>query len=85
MAAIYTHRLTRHEAAMFVHPNPDIRRWWRGRFLEKVSEEAAAIGANAVWCVRLDTSTIGRGHARRGMAIAEVFAYGTALRVEPNQ
>ena len=51
----------------------------------RMIEEAAAVGANAVWCVRLETSTIGRGHARRGLAIAEVFAYGTALRVEPNQ
>jgi uncharacterized protein YbjQ (UPF0145 family) len=50
----------------------------------RMVEEAAALGANAVWCVRLETSTIGRGHARRGLAIAEVFAYGTALRVESN-
>ncbi len=56
----------------------------RREALLRMTEEAAAVGANAVWCVRLETSTIGRGNARRGMAIAEVFAYGTALRVEPN-
>lgn len=44
--------------------------------------EADSMGANAVFCIRMETSTVGRGSAKKGLAMAEVFVYGTALKVE---
>lgn len=44
MASVYTHRLTWHESIMLRHENPDIRRWWRGQFLERVAAEGRARG-----------------------------------------
>ena len=40
----HTHVLTRHERAMFFHPNPDVQRWWRLEFLDRVSDAALARG-----------------------------------------
>ncbi|MBN2307689.1 MAG: heavy metal-binding domain-containing protein [Candidatus Hydrogenedentes bacterium] len=51
----------------------------------RMLDEAAAMGANAVWNVRYETSTVGRGMGGKGAAMAEVYAYGTALRVESNR
>ncbi len=48
----------------------------------RMVEKAAGMGASAVWNVRLETSTIGRGGGGRGAAMAEVHAYGTALVLE---
>ena len=38
--SIYTRTLSRHELAMFNHPNPDIQRWWRGEFMESMMVQA---------------------------------------------
>ena len=48
----------------------------------RMLEEAAALNARAVWNVRLETSTIGRVGRTDAMAMAEVYAYGTALCLE---
>ena len=50
----------------------------------RMLDQAAAMGASAVWNVRLETSTIGRGTGRKkgGLATAEIYAYGTALVVD---
>jgi len=48
----------------------------------RMIEQAAALGANAVWNVRIETSEIGRGTAGKGAVMAEAFVYATALRVE---
>ncbi len=49
----------------------------------RMLEQAAAMGGNAVWNVRIETAAVGKGNNGRGMAVAEVYAYGTALCVEP--
>jgi uncharacterized protein YbjQ (UPF0145 family) len=46
----------------------------------RMLEEAQAAGANAVWNVRLETSTI--GNAKGKPSAVEVLAYGTALLAE---
>jgi uncharacterized protein YbjQ (UPF0145 family) len=46
----------------------------------RMLEEAQAAGANAVWNVRLETSTI--GNAKGTPSAVEVTAYGTALLAE---
>jgi uncharacterized protein YbjQ (UPF0145 family) len=43
--------------------------------LSRMSEQAASLGANAVVNIRFSTSSIAQG-------AAELFAYGTAVRVE---
>jgi len=45
----------------------------------RMLSEARAAGANAVWNVRFETSTIG---GRNGMGGVEVLCYGTAMRVK---
>ena len=40
----HNHILSRHEHAMFFHPNPDIQRWWRFEFLDRVSNVALQRG-----------------------------------------
>jgi len=47
----------------------------RQEALDRMTEQAQAIGANAVVNVRFSTSSIAQG-------AAELFAYGTAVRVE---
>ena len=47
----------------------------RSQALERMVEEARALGANAVVNVRFSTSSVAQG-------AAELFAYGTAVRVE---
>jgi len=49
----------------------------------RMMEEAAQMNANAVFNVRIETSTIGRGTGGKGLCTAEVYAYGTALCVDP--
>ena len=51
----------------------------------RIVEMAASAGASAVWNIRLETSTVGRTSARRQGAMAEIYAYGTALWFEPQQ
>lgn len=48
----------------------------RQQAVDRLSEKAAAIGANAVIEVRFGTSTVAQG-------MAEIVAYGTAVVVEP--
>jgi uncharacterized protein YbjQ (UPF0145 family) len=47
----------------------------RQEAIDRMSEQARAIGANAVVNVRFSTSSVAQG-------AAELFAYGTAVRVE---
>jgi uncharacterized protein YbjQ (UPF0145 family) len=47
----------------------------RQQALDRMTEQAHAIGANAVVNVRFSTSSIAQG-------AAELFAYGTAVRVD---
>lgn len=47
----------------------------RAEALQRMSDEAARLGANAVVNVRFSTSSVAQG-------AAELFAYGTAVRVE---
>ena len=47
----------------------------RQEALDRMSEQARSIGANAVVNVRFSTSSVAQG-------AAELFAYGTAVRVE---
>ena len=47
----------------------------RQEALERMSEQARSIGANAVVNVRFSTSSVAQG-------AAELFAYGTAVKVE---
>ncbi len=50
----------------------------------RMLDNARALGANSVWNVRMETSTIGRGTGgRKGLITAEIHVYGTALRVGP--
>lgn len=55
----------------------------RREAIMRMVEEAAALGANAVWNIRIETSEMGRSMGNKGAAIAEAFAYGTALTVNP--
>ena len=48
----------------------------------RMVEQAAALGANVVWNVRIETSEVGKDMGRSGAAMAEAFAYGTALKVD---
>lgn len=57
----------------------------RREALLRVMEEAQSKGANAVWNVRYETSTVGRGFGNKGLAMAEVMAYGTALWITSEQ
>ena len=47
----------------------------RQEALDRMSEQAHAVGANAVVNVRFSTSSVAQG-------AAELFAYGTAVRVD---
>jgi uncharacterized protein YbjQ (UPF0145 family) len=47
----------------------------RQEAIRRMSEQAEAIGANAVVNIRFQTSSVAQG-------AAELFAYGTAVRVE---
>ncbi len=47
----------------------------RQEALERMSEQAKSVGANAVVNVRFSTSSVAQG-------AAELFAYGTAVRVD---
>jgi uncharacterized protein YbjQ (UPF0145 family) len=47
----------------------------RQEAIDRMSEQAQSIGANAVVNVRFSTSSVAQG-------AAELFAYGTAVRVE---
>jgi uncharacterized protein YbjQ (UPF0145 family) len=47
----------------------------RQQALERLTEQAQAMGANAVVNVRFSTSSVAQG-------AAELFAYGTAVRVD---
>lgn len=47
----------------------------RAQATERMAEQAAAMGANAIVNVRFATSSVAQG-------AAELFAYGTAVRVE---
>ncbi len=47
----------------------------RSEALQRMQEEAASLGANAVVNVRFSTSSVAQG-------AAELFAYGTAVTVE---
>ena len=47
----------------------------RQEALDRMSEQAHAIGANAVVNVRFSTSSVAQG-------AAELFAYGTAVRID---
>ncbi len=50
----------------------------RERATERMMQQAESVGANAIVNVRYSTSTIARG-------AAEIFAYGTAVTIEPEQ
>lgn len=52
----------------------------RRQAVVRMLEEARAAGANAVWNVRLETSTIGNSKGKP--SAIEVMAYGTALIAE---
>ncbi len=45
----------------------------------RVLEEARALGANAVWNLRIETAVLGHGDKPSGI---ELIAYGTAVRAE---
>ena len=46
---------------MFHHPNPDIARWWRGRFFANVSEVAAHSGLTEVAVYDPDENIVAQG------------------------
>ena len=50
----------------------------REQAIDRMKEDAAAMGANAVITVRLTTSMLMQG-------AAEIVAYGTAVRIEPDE
>lgn len=54
----------------------------RREALLRMKEAAEAQGATQIWNIRLETSTIGRGQGKKGMIMAEVHAYGTAVRFQ---
>ncbi len=49
----------------------------------RMLQQAEDLGADQVWNVRLDTSNIGKGEEGRGRGgvMAEIYAYGTAIRL----
>ncbi len=47
----------------------------------RMIDEATALGANAVWNIRIETSEMGQSMGNKGAAIAEAYVYGTALTV----
>jgi len=47
----------------------------------RMLERAESLGADQVWNVRIETSNIGRGEGRGGGTMAEIHAYGTAIRM----
>jgi len=54
----------------------------RREAIVRMLERAEALGADQVWNVRIETSNIGKGEeGRRGGTMAEIHAYGTAIRV----
>ncbi len=53
----------------------------RKQATERRIEEATALGANAVWNVRIETSEMGQSIGNKGATIAEAYVYGTALTV----
>lgn len=50
----------------------------REQALDRMVAEAQALGADAIVCMRVQTSTIARG-------ASEIVAYGTAVRLAPEQ
>lgn len=51
----------------------------------RMLQQARRLGANCVWCVRIETSTIaGKEQANKSGGV-EVIAYGTAMRVRGKQ
>lgn len=46
----------------------------------RMLEQADRLGADQVWNMRIETSTIGGGEQQEGHAMAEVHAYGTAVK-----
>ncbi len=51
----------------------------RREALVRLKEQALIQGATQVCNIRLETSTIGRGQGKKGMIMAEIHAYGTAV------
>lgn len=51
----------------------------------RMVEEATALGANAVWNIRIETSEMGQSMGNKGACIAEAYAYGTALTVRTDR
>ncbi len=47
----------------------------------RMLEHAERLGADQVWNLRIETSTIGGGEEEQGRAMAEVHAYGTAVKL----
>lgn len=47
----------------------------------RMLEEAERLGADQVWNVRLETSNIGKGEGGSGGTMAEIHAYGTAIKL----
>jgi uncharacterized protein YbjQ (UPF0145 family) len=45
----------------------------------RIVEEAVSLGANAVCNIRMETCTVGRTSGKAKAAMAEIYAYGTAL------
>ncbi|OHB70892.1 MAG: hypothetical protein A2V70_02490 [Planctomycetes bacterium RBG_13_63_9] len=52
----------------------------RREAIVRMLQQAQSIGANVVWCVRLETATI-QGKQQGKSGGVEVLAYGTALKV----
>lgn len=48
----------------------------------RMLEEARAQGANCIINIREETSNIARGSRKQGITAAEIFVYGTALKVQ---
>lgn len=53
----------------------------RREAIVRMLERAEELGADQVWNVRIEMSNIGKGEARRGGTMAEVHAYGTAIKL----
>ena len=54
----------------------------RREAIVRMLERAEALGADQVWNVRIETSNIGKGEEnRRGGTMAEIHAYGTAIKM----
>lgn len=49
----------------------------------RILEQAASLGANAVWNIRYETTMVGRTSGKKKAAMAEIYAYGTALWLRP--